>query len=49
MLRFGDLVELLLAAGYDKRKDVIKESDIKRCKECGEWTINDPCSWCEEQ
>jgi hypothetical protein len=49
MLRLGDLVELLLAAGYKKRKDVVQESEIKRCKECGEWTINDPCNWCEQQ
>ena len=49
MLRLGDLVELLRAAGYEKRKDVVKESEIKRCKECGEWTINDPCNWCEGQ
>jgi hypothetical protein len=49
MLRFGDLVELLLAAGYDKRKDIIEDKDIKRCKQCGEWTINDPCNWCEAQ
>jgi hypothetical protein len=49
MLRLGDLVELLLAAGYDKRKDIIKDKDIKRCGQCGEWTINDPCNWCEDQ
>ena len=49
MLRFGDLVELLLAAGYEKRKDIIEDKDIKRCKGCGEWTINDPCNWCEAQ
>jgi len=49
MLRLGDLVELLLEAGYEKRKDVVKDEDIKRCKQCGEWTINNPCNWCEEQ
>jgi len=49
MLRFGDLVELLVAAGYEKRKDIIEDKDIKRCKQCGEWTINDPCNWCESQ
>ena len=49
MLRLGDLVELLRAAGYEKRKDVVQESEIKRCKECGEWTINDPCNLCEAQ
>ena len=49
MLRLGDLVELLVAAGYEKRTDIVKESDIRRCSQCGEWTINDPCNWCEAQ
>jgi len=49
MLRLGDLVQLLIDAGYEKRKDIIEDKDIKRCKECGEWTVNDPCNWCEEQ
>jgi hypothetical protein len=49
MLRLGDLVELLVAAGYEKRKDVVEDKDIRRCKQCGEWTINDPCNWCEAQ
>jgi len=49
MLRLGDLVELLRAAGYEKRTDIVKESDIRRCGQCGEWTINDPCNWCEAQ
>jgi hypothetical protein len=49
MLRLGDLVELLVAAGYEKRKDEVKDSDIRRCNQCGEWTINDPCNWCEAQ
>ena len=49
MLRLGDLVELLVAAGYEKRTDIVKESQIRRCSQCGEWTINDPCNWCEDQ
>jgi len=49
MLRLGDLVQLLLDAGYEKRKDVVQDSDIKRCNQCGEWTINDPCNFCEDQ
>ena len=49
MLRLSDLVGLLLEAGYKERKDIVQESDIKRCKQCGEWTINDPCNWCEAQ
>ena len=49
MLRLGDLVELLRAAGYENRRDVVQDKDIKRCQQCGEWTINDPCNWCEDQ
>ena len=49
MLRLGDLVELLVAAGYEKRKDVVEDKHIRRCSQCGEWTINDPCNWCEAQ
>jgi hypothetical protein len=49
MLRLGDLVELLRAAGYENRRDSVKDSDIRRCNQCGEWTINDPCNWCEAQ
>jgi hypothetical protein len=49
MLRLGDLVELLLAAGYDKRKDVVKDPDIIRCTGCGEWTVAGYCKSCEDQ
>jgi hypothetical protein len=49
MLRLGDLVQLLRDAGYEKRKDVVEDKDIKRCQQCGEWTINDPCNWCVAQ
>ena len=49
MLRLGDLVQLLLDAGYKKRRDVVQDSDIRRCNQCGEWTINDPCNSCEDQ
>jgi hypothetical protein len=49
MLRLGDLVQLLRDAGYENRRDSVKDSDIRRCNQCGEWTINDPCNWCESQ
>ena len=49
MLRLGDLVELLRAAGYENRRDVVQDKAIKRCQQCGEGTINDPCNWCEDQ
>jgi hypothetical protein len=46
MLRLSDLVGLLLEAGYDKRKDEVKDSDINRCI-CGQWTVNNLCNLCE--
>ena len=49
MLRLSDLVGLLLEAGYEKRRDIVQDSDIRRCNQCGEWTINDPCNYCEDQ
>ena len=49
MLRLGDLVELLVAAGYENRKDVVKDADIIRCTGCGEWTVSGYCKSCEDQ
>ena len=49
MLRLSDLVGLLLEAGYGKRQDMVQESDIKRCKGCGEWNLSDQCKSCEDQ
>ena len=49
MLRLSDLVGLLLEAGYGKRQDLVQDSDIKRCKHCGEWTISELCKYCEDQ
>jgi hypothetical protein len=48
-LRFSDLVDLLVKAGYDKINHELTDSNIRRCNQCGEWTINDPCNWCEAQ
>jgi hypothetical protein len=49
MLRLGDLVELLEAAGYKNRKDVVQDADIIRCTGCGEWTVAGYCKSCEDQ
>jgi hypothetical protein len=49
MLRLGDLVELLVSAGYKNRKDVVQDSDIVRCNGCGEWTVAGYCKSCEDQ
>jgi hypothetical protein len=49
MLRLGDLVELLLAAGYDKRKDIVQDADISRCLDCGIYALGERCKFCREE
>ena len=48
-VRFSDLVDLLVKAGYAKVDHELTDSDIRRCNGCGEWTIANPCRWCEDQ
>ena len=48
-VRFSDLVDLLVKAGYAKIDHELTDSDIRRCNGCGEWTIANPCRWCEDQ
>jgi len=48
MLRLGDLVELLVAAGYRDRRDVIKDEDITRCLDCGIYALGERCKFCRE-
>lgn len=48
MLRLGDLVELLVAAGYDKRKDAVQDKDITRCLDCGVYALGERCQFCRE-
>jgi hypothetical protein len=49
MLRLSDLVELLLAAGYKDRKDVIEDKDITRCLDCGIYALGERCKFCREE
>lgn len=49
LIRLEDLVELLIKAGYKNKKAEITDGDIQRCNGCGEWTIESPCRWCEDQ
>jgi hypothetical protein len=46
-MRFGDLVQLLLKAGYgDLQKDTVN-LEPERCNQCGSWKIKDvPCRTC---
>ena len=48
MLRLGDLVQLLRDAGYEDRKDVVKDSDITRCLDCGIYALGERCKFCRE-
>jgi hypothetical protein len=48
MLRFGDLVQLLRDAGYENRKDSVKDSDITRCLDCGVYALGERCQFCRE-
>ena len=49
MLRLGDLVELLVAAGYEKRRDVVQDADITRCLDCGIYALGERCQFCREE
>ena len=49
MLRLGDLVGLLLEAGYGKRQDKVQETDIQRCLSCGVWCFSGKCIACKDE
>jgi hypothetical protein len=50
MLRFGDLVELLIAAGFKGRKDLYSDIDISKCKGCGAYVLSRSyCLKCEDE
>jgi hypothetical protein len=49
MLRLGDLVELLKAAGFEGRKDFYTDVDISKCKGCGAYVLSrSHCLKCED-
>ena len=46
-MRFGDLVELLIKAGYTDFQADTDKLEPERCKICGSWKfINCPCKTC---
>jgi hypothetical protein len=50
MLRLGDLVELLIAAGFKGRKDLYSDIDISKCKGCGAYVLSrSKCLMCEDE
>jgi hypothetical protein len=46
-MRFQDLVDLMLKAGYGDIQDATDKLEPERCKQCGSWKfINCPCRTC---
>ena len=46
-MRFGDLIQLLLKAGYGDIKTDSVQLEPDRCTQCGSWKIKDvPCRTC---
>jgi len=46
-MRLGDLVDLLLKAGYGDFKSDIGTLEPMRCKMCGVWTFTETCRTCQ--
>ena len=46
-MRLGDLVGLLLQAGYGKISDDLATLEPMRCKMCGAWAFTPLCKTCE--
>lgn len=48
-MRVGDLVNLLLAAGYGDLQSNVRELEPQRCNQCGAWTFKDvECRTCQK-
>ena len=48
-MRMGDLVNLLLAAGYGDLQANVRELEPTRCDKCGAWKFKEvPCRTCEK-
>jgi len=46
-MRFGDLVQLLLKAGYGEIQTDSIQLEPERCNQCGAWKLKDvPCTTC---
>ena len=46
-MRFGDLIQLLLKAGYGDMKENSVQLEPERCNKCGAWKLKDvPCTTC---
>jgi hypothetical protein len=49
-LRLGDLVNLLLSAGYGNLQKELAQLEPERCSQCGAWSFKDvPCRTCQKE
>ena len=46
-MRLGDLVDLLLKAGYGDFKDDLRQLEPMRCNMCGAWAFTQTCRMCQ--
>jgi hypothetical protein len=46
-MRLGDLVNLLLLAGYGDYANDLDKLEPMRCKQCGAWAFTEVCRMCE--
>ena len=46
-MRLGDLVNLLLKAGYGDFTDNLRQLEPMRCRMCGVWSFTEICRTCE--
>ena len=46
-MRLGDLVDLLLKAGYNDFGDDLRQLEPMRCRMCGAWSFVETCRMCQ--
>jgi hypothetical protein len=47
-MRMGDLVNLMLRAGYGDMQGNVGELTPVRCNMCGAWSFKETCKMCEK-
>jgi hypothetical protein len=48
-MQLGDLVNLMLRAGYADMQGDMGELSPMRCKKCGAWSFKETCDMCENE
>jgi hypothetical protein len=48
-MQLGDLVNLMLRAGYGDMQGNVGELTPMRCNKCGAWSFKETCDMCENE